>query len=254
MTIYRNPMQRTFYSLTIALTFAVALGACNGEGKQTAGGDTQAIDTAQFAPAPVGTSADSSVVRDTVPSQPVATHTAIISTTAGDIEVELYGLDVPRTTANFVGLAKKKFYDGILFHRVVPTFVIQAGDPLTKDPSMRDAWGSGGESIYGAKFEDELNPATPSYKRGYVEGTLAMANSGPNTNGSQFFIVLSAAGAGHLTPNYTIFGAVRGSMDAVKKIEQTGLQGEKPNDPVAIKSVTVTELPTAAQMPKNNLN
>ena len=246
-------MHRSFSILPFALSLAFALGACTGDdGSKTGSGDTRAIDSAQLAPPLAGSPADTAAMRDTVPSQPVATHTAVISTSAGDIEVELYGLDAPKTVANFVGLARKNFYNGILFHRVIPGFVIQGGDPLSKDPSKRDSWGSGGESIYSDEFEDELNADSPSGRRGYTEGTLAMANAGPNTNSSQFFIILSAAGGRQLTYNYTIFGAVRKGMEAVRGIEQTGTGGEKPANPASITKVTVTDLPAAAQMPKTN--
>jgi cyclophilin family peptidyl-prolyl cis-trans isomerase len=173
-------------------------------------------------------------------TDPVATQTAVIKTSLGDIEVELYGTDAPKTVDNFVGLAQKDFFNGILFHRVVPGFVIQAGDPKTKDESLRDQWGQGGESIYGKEFADELNPAAPSYQRGYVEGTLAMANRGPNTNTSQFFIML---GPSQLPKAYTIFGRVTKGLDVVHKIENTelnmGPMGGTPKVPVIIKDVEV---------------
>lgn len=169
-------------------------------------------------------------------TEPVVTHTAVIKTSKGDIEVELYGMDAPKTVANFVGLAEKDFYNDILFHRVVAGFVIQAGDPKTKDTAQRRLWGSGGESIYGKEFVDELNPTAPSYQRGYVEGALAMANRGPNTNTSQFFIVLKDA---MLPKNYTIFGKVRKGMDVVHAIERVELDGSIPVVPVRILSVTV---------------
>lgn len=176
--------------------------------------------------------------------QPTVTHTALISTTMGDVEIELYGEDAPKTVANFVGLADKGFYDGILFHRVARGFVIQAGDPKTKDPSQRAQWGVGGESIYGAEFEDELNPAALSYQRGYVEGTLAMANRGPNTNTSQFFIMLGESG---LAKNYSIFGMVIKGMDVVHAIENVELEGESqmggtPKVPVAITGIKTRKL------------
>ncbi len=121
--------------------------------------------------------------------KPVITHTATIETSMGNIELELYGKDAPKTVLNFVGLAEDDVYNGILFHRIVPGFVVQAGDPNTKDPAKKAMWGSGGTSIYdGKEFADELNKETPSYQRGYVVGVVAMANRGPNTNTSQFYI------------------------------------------------------------------
>ena len=147
-----------------------------------------------------------------VPTTPandiISAKMATIHTVKGDIELELYPQDAPKTVANFATLSKKGYYNGLTFHRVVPGFVIQGGDPSGN--------GSGGYSIYGPTFEDELNPETPSYKAGYVEGVLAMANRGPNTNGSQFFIML--ADNTSLPHNYTIFGKVTKGMDVVKQI------------------------------------
>lgn len=133
---------------------------------------------------------------------------ASIVTEKGTIELELYPKDAPKTVENFVGLAKKGYYDGVTFHRVVDGFVIQGGDPT--------GTGRGGTSIYGAKFEDELNPDTTSFKNGYKEGVLAMANAGPDTNGSQFFIMLDDNDT--LPHAYTIFGKVTKGLDVVHKI------------------------------------
>lgn len=142
-------------------------------------------------------------VADIISATMVTIHTA-----KGDIELELYPNDAPKTVQNFATHAKKGYYNGITFHRVEPGFVIQGGDP--------NGNGTGGYSIFGPTFEDELNPDTESYKTGYTEGTLAMANRGPNTNGSQFFIML--ADNTTLPKNYTIFGKVTKGMDVVKKI------------------------------------
>lgn len=138
----------------------------------------------------------------------ISAKSAIIHTAKGDIELQLYPEDAPKTVKNFATLAKKGYYNGLTFHRVEPGFVIQGGDP--------NGNGTGGTSIFGTKFEDELSPSTQSYKDGYKEGVLAMANSGPNTNGSQFFIML--ADNDTLPKNYTIFGKVTKGMDVVKKI------------------------------------
>lgn len=170
---------------------------------------------------------------------PVVTHKAVIHTNYGDIEVELYGQDAPKTVGNFVGLADRGFYNGILFHRIVPKFVIQGGDPKTKDTAMRATWGSGGESIYGGEFADELNPQAPSLQRGYVEGALAMANRGPNTNTSQFFIMLADV---QLPKAYTIFGKVTKGMDVVHTIEHVDVVNSVPVKPVKILGVKVTKL------------
>lgn len=133
---------------------------------------------------------------------------ATITTPKGNIVIKLYPQDAPKTVTNFATLAKSGFYNGLTFHRVVPGFVIQGGDPLGN--------GSGGYSIYGQTFQDELNPNAPSYQAGYLQGVVAMANRGPNTNGSQFFIML--ADTPSLPKNYTIFGKVTQGMNVVQQI------------------------------------
>lgn len=138
----------------------------------------------------------------------VSATSAVIHTAKGDISLELYPDDAPNTVMNFATLAKNSYYNNLTFHRVEPGFVIQGGDP--------NGNGTGGTSIFGAKFDDELNPNTASYKNGYKEGVLAMANAGPNTNGSQFFIML--ADNPGLPKNYTIFGKVTAGLDVVHKI------------------------------------
>jgi len=170
---------------------------------------------------------------------PVVTHTAVIKTSVGEIEIDLYGVDAPKTVANFVGLAQKDFYNGILFHRVVPGFVIQAGDPKTKNPALQGEWGTGGESIYGGTFADELNPQAPSYVAGYLRGVLAMANRGPSTNTSQFFInLIDNAG---LPKNYTIFGRVTKGMEVVDAIGAAPANSKsQPITPISIDGITVT--------------
>jgi cyclophilin family peptidyl-prolyl cis-trans isomerase len=161
----------------------------------------------------------------------VKVETGVIETEYGTIEIEFYRTDAPKTVENFVQLAKQKYFDGIIIHRIVPGFVIQGGDPT--------GTGSGGKSIYGAKFEDEINKTSELYKTGYKRGIVAMANAGPNTNGSQFFICLKDVG---LPPAYTIFGKVVKGMDAVDKIAavKTG-PNDKPLTPVVMKKVTVRE-------------
>jgi cyclophilin family peptidyl-prolyl cis-trans isomerase len=108
-----------------------------------------------------------------------------IETTKGNIELQLFESDAPKTVANFAGLAEQGYFNGIIFHRISKGFVIQGGDST--------GTGRGGKSIYGKEFEDELNPAAPSFKEGYKRGIVAMANRGPNTNTSQFFIILNDA-------------------------------------------------------------
>lgn len=148
-------------------------------------------------------------------------YTATLHTTAGDITVAL-SKDTPITTNNFVFLAKQKFYDGVIFHRVIPGFMIQGGDPT--GTGMGDP---------GYKFDDEQ--FTGEYKR----GTIAMANSGPNTNGSQFFIMHADY---PLPPNYIIFGTTISGLETIDKIA-TGKTGpnDRPVEPINIKSVDIEE-------------
>ena len=158
----------------------------------------------------------------------------LIETTKGNIELELFESDAPKTVANFAGLAEQGYFNGIIFHRISKGFVIQGGDST--------GTGRGGKSIYGKEFEDELNPSAPSYKEGYKRGTLAMANRGPNTNTSQFFIMLNDV---PMPKNYTIFGKVTKGMDvvdsiaAVEIIPQMGPTDGKPKIDVVMKKVTV---------------
>ncbi len=142
----------------------------------------------------------------TAPNDEISATKATIKTAKGNIEFELYPADAPKTVTNFATLAKRGYYNNLTFHRV-EDWVVQGGDP--------NGNGTGGTSIYGKSFEDELNPATPSYKAGYVTGVLAMANSGPNTNGSQFFILKKDTPLPHA---YTIFGKVTTGMDIVNNI------------------------------------
>ena len=128
---------------------------------------------------------------------------ATLHTNHGTIQLELFDADAPRTVENFRSLAADGFYDGLIFHRVIPGFMIQGGDPL--------GTGTGGP---GYTFEDEIN------EHKIVRGALAMANAGPNTNGSQFFIVTTAA-APWLDGKHTVFGAVTAGMDTVDRIEGT---------------------------------
>lgn len=155
-------------------------------------------------------------------------HTISIETSKGTIIFETYDTDAPKTVENFITLANKGFYNGVIFHRVISGFMIQGGDPT--------GTGMGGP---GYKFADELNPATESYKRGYVRGTLAMANSGPDTNGSQFFIMHKDT---PLPNAYTIFGRVISGMEVVDAIASTPVNGsDRPIQDIVMKKVTVSE-------------
>ena len=159
---------------------------------------------------------------------------ATISTEIGDIEIELFDQSAPKAAKNFTDLARKGFYDDVIFHRVIPGFVIQGGDgEHGKKSSLNPGRvGTGGP---GYKFEDE--PVTGDY----VRGALAMANSGPNTNGSQFFVCTDDL-TGKLPKNYTLFGQVTKGMDIVDKIVSAPRNSKDlPNEPVAITGVKIRE-------------
>src|SRR5919204_3020674 len=148
---------------------------------------------------------------------------AVMKTSEGDITLELFDEDAPKTVSNFKQLAGQGFYDGLIFHRVIPDFMIQGGCP--------EGTGTGGP---GYTFEDEINPNK------VVRGALAMANAGPDTNGSQFFIV-TAREAPWLDGKHTVFGRVTAGMEAVDAIEgtETGA-GDRPTEPQVIERVELS--------------
>lgn len=172
-----------------------------------------------------------------------AKETAVVETSMGTFEILLYRSDAPKTVENFTKLAGEKYFDGMRFHRVSQGFVIQAGDEKSKDPAKAAEWGTGGRSIYGKEFADELNPATPSYQEGYRKGIVAMANRGPNTNTSQFFVMLNDAP--NMPKLYTIFGKVVTGLDVVEKIGRVdvipgmGPRDGRPKTDVMLKKVTI---------------
>jgi cyclophilin family peptidyl-prolyl cis-trans isomerase len=159
---------------------------------------------------------------------------ATVETDQGPIELELLPDAAPRAVENFRLLAEHGYYDGLTFHRIVKGFMIQGGDPKGD--------GTGGESAWGEPFADEIAPQSELYRAGYARGIVAMANSGPNTNGSQFFIMHREV---PLPPSYVIFARVTGSMAAVDAIANTstvmGGDGDlsKPVKPPIIKKVVV---------------
>ena len=155
-----------------------------------------------------------------------------LNTNYGDIVIELYREDAPKTVANFLKLAKEGFYSGTKFHRVIRGFMIQGGDPNSKD----DDWSNDGQGGPGYSFEDEFN----DHK--LVRGSLAMANSGPNTNGSQFFIVTGAS-TPWLDGKHTNFGQViRGMDDVVRKIEAVRVnENDHPMADVVVRGVVIGE-------------
>ncbi len=161
----------------------------------------------------------------------MANRTAVLETNKGTIKFELLETDAPKTTENFRVLAEKGYYDGVIFHRVIENFMIQGGDPLGE--------GYGGESAWGGKFDDEIDKSSELYQGTYDKGTVAMANSGPNTNGSQFFIM-------HidypLPPSYTKFGKVIEGQEVIDEIAQVQTNSrDKPVDAVVMEKVYIEE-------------
>jgi cyclophilin family peptidyl-prolyl cis-trans isomerase len=172
----------------------------------------------QFAAAPT--------LQDPGAIDPAKHYTATIDTSLGTLKADLYASDAPNTVNNFVFLARQGFYDGVTFHRVIPNFMAQTGDPT--------GTGTGGP---GYRFPDE------KVTRKYERGTLAMANAGPNTNGSQFFIVHKDYA---LQPNYTIFGKVTDGLDTLDKLATPptgpGKGGpDTPRTPITINSIKIDE-------------
>jgi cyclophilin family peptidyl-prolyl cis-trans isomerase len=155
-------------------------------------------------------------------------YTATIKTNMGDIEIDLFEKETPKTVENFVKLSKEGFYNGLIFHRVVNGFVIQGGDP--------EGTGRGGP---GYQFDDEIT------ERKYTKYSLGMANAGPNTNGSQFFITVGSiqdANLKNLDGNYTLFGVVTSGKDVVDKIAVVSVdENDKPLTPVKMESITIHE-------------
>jgi len=153
---------------------------------------------------------------------------AIMQTNFGEIKIELFPSDAPKTVENFVNLAEDGFYDGTKFHRVIKGFMIQGGDPLTKDDSFKDRWGTGGP---GYTFADEIHSNNHN-----VVGTISMANTGSDTNGSQFFINTNDNNS--LNTKHTVFGKVITGMDVVRNIENVATEGpDRPVDDMIIESI-----------------
>lgn len=158
------------------------------------------------------------------PVDPTALYAAELETSAGTIRCELWAGDAPQTVGNFVGLARAGFYDGTIFHRVIRDFMIQGGCP--------QGTGTGGP---GYQFADEIND------RNLIRGVLAMANAGPSTNGSQFFLITAAA-TPWLDGNHTPFGQVTAGQDVMEAISQVPTdRGDRPREPVTLTAVRIEE-------------
>ena len=152
---------------------------------------------------------------------------ATMVTSMGTVKIRLFEKQVPKTVENFIGLAEKGYYDGVIFHRVIPDFMIQGGDPT--------GTGMGGESFWGGKFEDEFVPELNN-----IYGALSMANAGPGTNGSQFFIVQNQDGTAWLDGKHSVFGQVFEGMDIVNAIATVERNpSDKPLEDITINSVLI---------------
>ena len=198
------------------------------------GGDigvkTPVANTTEGAKTPTTPITQSTTTEQKKPMEDKVFTTATITTNKGVLEIE-FSSSTPNTVKNFAKLASSSFYDGVRFHRIIKNFMIQTGDPLSKDTANQAAWGTGGP---GYKFADELTG-----REQYSLGTLAMANAGPNTNGSQFFIVTANPGY-PLPPNYTVFGKVTKGIETALAIQdvKTG-QSDRPVEDVIIQKVEV---------------
>jgi len=161
----------------------------------------------------------------------MANRIARIETNHGTIRFELLEDESPKTAENFRLLAEKGYYDGVIFHRVIEGFMIQGGDPT--------GTGRGGASAWGGRFDDEIDRSSALYQEKYTKGTVAMANAGPNTNGSQFFIMHADY---PLPPSYTKFGRVVEGQDVVDKIAAAQRNREdRPLQDVVMEKVTIEE-------------
>ncbi|OAB36895.1 peptidylprolyl isomerase [Paenibacillus macquariensis subsp. defensor] len=229
-----------FMPLITLITAALLLSACGNKPTnepatdQTTGSNTEQTTPVEPTPPAEETPTQTTKSWDNPPAMEIdstKSYEAEVTTNKGTFTIELYAKDAPKTVNNFVFLAKQGFYNDVIFHRIIETFMIQTGDP--------QGTGAGGP---GYQFEDEKT----TYK--YEPGTVAMANAGPNTNGSQFFICTGAdSDFLNSQPNYTIFGKITNGMDVVNKIAATpveaGMSGEvsSPTEKVQIKDVKITE-------------
>lgn len=198
-------------------------------GTSTLASDSFMLDGAPAGALPVATGNTQEATPNLVNNNGEKYMQATMHTSKGDVTIEFIA-DAPKTVENFTNLAKGGFYDGTKFHRVISGFMIQGGDPLTKDDSKQAMWGTGGP---GYTFADEIHANNRN-----VVGTLSMANAGPNTNGSQFFI--NVANNNFLDTKHTVFGRVTVGMDVVEAIVgvQTNSQ-DRPLEPIVISGISV---------------
>ncbi len=225
-------------TIILVLTFALILSGCSALNKEEEKTVLENFDTNLI----VVDGKDNSSSLDSVAETEEATQDQLIKeedkereeimfatlkTSMGEIKLELFPSDAPNTVRNFVNLSSSGFYEGVTFHRVIPNFMIQGGDPLSKDNNPAND-GTGGPGYF---FDDEIN----SHK--LVKGSLAMANAGPNTNGSQFFIV-TAESTPWLDGNHTVFGKVVSGMEVVEAISLVQKDArDRPIENIVIESV-----------------
>ncbi len=205
--------------------------------------DSPLVDSAT-----VSVKADTTAEPSLTPAASIVTHIAKMKTSFGTMEFELYGEDAPLAVENFVLLSRRGYYNRTQFHRVAREFMIQGGDRNTRFNSRRDEWGKGGESGFnnGEPFADEIGE-TPAMQRGYLRGTLAMANKRrPETNTSQFFVCLRTLPELNKNKIYTIFGQLKAGfdvLDSIGSVEITPVRSEVdglPVEPVRIRSISIT--------------
>lgn len=194
---------------------------------------TESLDTTKTGTTNTKTTTNNTTVKATTTNMqlPEKITSATITTNKGVIEIT-FASDTPVTVQNFAKLALSGFYDGTRFHRVIRDFMIQGGDPLSKDVSMKPRWGTGGP---GYTFKDEFHSGDQ-----FTQGTLAMANAGPNTNGSQFFIVTAVAGTPWLIGKHTVFGHVTKGLDIALNIGNMSTDStDKPLQDVIVQKVEI---------------
>lgn len=217
-------MKKIFLCFILVLSLSIVLSACNSSDEEA--GDKIIIDDENLENEESG---GDSMNSEQLKAPELGEEIAVIKTNHGDIKLRFFPEVAPKAVENFKTHAKDGYYDGVTFHRVMNDFMIQGGDP--------DGSGRGGESIWGKSFEDEFDP---NYKN--LRGTLSMANAGPNTNGSQFFIVQLEGGTSWLNGKHTVFGQVFEGMDVVDKIASVKVDGaSKPIEPVIMETVEVKE-------------
>ncbi len=226
-------MKKIITTGSIALAFGM-LAACNPKTPEApTDPSTMSSSSSSLEAMPTSSSSSTSDVSGTAwkwDGKLVAgKHQVVLKTSKGDIALELNADIAPKTVTNFMALASSGYYNGVTFHRVIPGFMIQGGDPSGN--------GTGGKSVFGDTFEDEIAPDSETYKVGYRTGVVAMANRGPNTNGSQFFIMDAD---NPLPPSYTIFGYVTSGQEVVSAIARVPRDAsDMPNEKVSFDVVVV---------------